>query len=248
MKDILHEVDTLQQELRSLRPLNAAELKRLRDEFVIETTYNSNALEGNTLTLRETALILQEGITIAEKPLRDHLDVIGFKDAFYYMIDLAGKDVPLTEKTILDIHAMVLMHDAENRGRYRRVPVQILGALHTPPQPYMVQPAMEKLLVQYAQWEKEKPILEAIALLHLEFEAVHPFIDGNGRTGRILLNFELIKHGYLPIDIKFTDRRKYYDCFDSYHGNGKNPQALVELMAAYEKAELERYLQIVKGK
>lgn len=248
MKNILQEVDTLQAELRSLRPLNQAELKRLRDEFVIETTYNSNALEGNTLTLRETALILQEGITIAEKPLRDHLDAIGFRDAFYYMIDLASHNAPLTEKTILDIHAMLLMHDAENRGRYRRVPVKILGALHTHPQPYMVQPAMEQLLEQYALWQQDKHILEAIALLHLEFEAVHPFIDGNGRTGRILLNFELIKHGYLPVDIKFTDRRKYYNCFDSYHENNKNPQALVELMAGYEKAELERYLQIVKDK
>ena len=92
--NILQTVDQLHEELRSLRPLNASELKRLRDEFVIETTYNSNAIEGNTLTLRETALILQEGITIAEKPLRDHLDIIGFKDAFYYMIDLAGKNEP----------------------------------------------------------------------------------------------------------------------------------------------------------
>lgn len=244
--DILQKIDQLHDELRSLRPLNATELKRLRDEFVIETTYNSNAIEGNTLTLRETALILQEGITIAEKPLRDHLDVIGFKDAFYYMIDLAGKNEPLTEKAILDIHALVLMNNAEARGKYRRVPVQILGAAHTPPQPYLVQPAIEQLLQNYAVWQQEKHIIEAVALLHLEFEAIHPFIDGNGRTGRILLNFELIKHGLLPVDIKFTDRRKYYGCFDSYHTNGKNPQALVELIAGYEQAELQKYIDIIK--
>lgn len=237
-------IDKLQAELKKRRPLNAAELKRLREEFLIETTYNSNAIEGNTLTLRETALILQQGITIAEKPLRDHLDIIGFKDAFKYMTELASENKPLTEKIILDFHSLVLMSDAENRGRYRRVPVQILGALHTPPQPYLVQPRIHALLQNYSLWQQEKHIIEAIALLHLEFEAIHPFIDGNGRTGRLLLNFELIKHGLLPIDIKFTDRRRYYDCFDDYQSHN-TPQALVELIAAYETAELQKYLSII---
>ena len=246
MENILAEIDKLQSDLKGMRPLNAAELKRLRGEFIIETTYNSNAIEGNTLTLRETALILQEGITIAEKPLRDHLDIIGFKDAFNYMVELAGQSTPLTEKTILDIHSLVLMSDAENRGRYRKVPVHILGAAHTPPQPYLIQPELEQLLKNYIKWKEQKHIIEAVALLHLEFEAIHPFIDGNGRTGRLLLNFELIKHGFLPVDIKFTDRRKYYDAFDSYHTNNKNPQAMIDLIANYEKAELERYLNILK--
>lgn len=103
------------------------------------------------------------------------------------------------------------MNDRENRGKYRNVPVRIVGALHTPPQPYMIEPAIDKLLRQYAVWKAEKHTLEAAALLHLEFESIHPFIDGNGRTGRLLLNLELIKAGLLPVDIKFTDRRKYYD-------------------------------------
>lgn len=246
MKNILAEIDALQHTLRNLRPLNKEELQRLRDEFIIETTYNSNAIEGNTLTLRETALILQEGITIAEKPLRDHLDAIGFKDAFYYIIDLASHNTPLTEETIKTIHSLVLMNDRENRGKYRNVPVRILGALHTPPQPYMVQPAIEQLIRQYAEWKQEKHIIEAVALLHLEFESIHPFIDGNGRTGRLLLNFELIKSGFLPVDIKFTDRRKYYDCFDAYHSNNKNPEKMISLIAEYEKAELKRYIDIIK--
>ena len=246
MNPILTEIDTLKNTLRSLRPLSKAELQRLRDEFIIETTYNSNAIEGNTLTLRETALILQEGITIAEKPLRDHLDAIGFKDAFYYIIDSASHHAPLTEATIKTIHSLVLMNDRENRGKYRNVPVRILGALHTPPQPYMVQPAIEQLIRQYAEWKQEKHIIEAVALLHLEFESIHPFIDGNGRTGRLLLNFELIKSGMLPVDIKFTDRRKYYDCFDAYHTGNKNPEKMISLIAEYEKTELKRYIDIIK--
>ena len=246
MNPILIEIDTLKNTLRGLRPLSKAELQRLRNEFIIETTYNSNAIEGNTLTLRETALILQEGITIAEKPLRDHLDVIGFKDDFYYIIDLASHNTPLTEETIKTIHSLVLMNDRENRGKYRSVPVRILGALHTPPQPYMVQPTVEQLIRQYEEWKQEKHIIEAIALLHLEFESIPPFIDGNGRTGRLLLNFELIKNGLLPIDIKFTDRRKYYDCFDAYHADNKNPEKMVSLIAEYEKVDLERYIKIIK--
>ena len=245
MNPLFMKIDSLKNTLHQLRPLSKAELQRLREEFIIETTYNSNAIEGNTLTLRETALILQEGITIAEKPLREHLDVIGFKDAFYYIIELASHNTPLTEETIKAIHSLVLMNDRENRGKYRNVPVRIVGAFHTPPQPYMIEPAIDRMLKQYALWKTEKHILEAVALLHLEFESIHPFVDGNGRTGRLLLNLELIKAGLLPVDIKFTDRRKYYNCFDAYHRNANDPEQLAALIAAYEQEELERYISIV---
>ncbi|GAA6390806.1 Fic family protein [Megasphaera sp.] len=245
MNPLFTKIDFLKDRLNRLPPLNPAERQRLREEFIIETTYNSNAIEGNTLTLRETALILQEGITIAEKPLCEHLDVIGFKDAFYYIIELASQNTPLTEETIKTIHSLVLMNDRENRGKYRNVPVRIVGALHTPPQPYMIEPAIDKLLRQYAVWKAEKHTLEAAALLHLEFESIHPFIDGNGRTGRLLLNLELIKAGLLPVDIKFTDRRKYYDGFDAYHRNDNDPEQMASLIAAYEQEELERYIAIV---
>jgi len=248
MKTLFNAIDHLAAVLKSLRPLNETELKRLRDEFIIETTYNSNAIEGNTLTLRETALILQEGITIAAKPLRDHLDVIGYRDAFYYILDLAKQDAPLTESVIKSIHSLVLMRDAENKGRYRSVPVRIMGAEHTPPQPYMVPVAMEQLIENYDTWQKEQHIIEAIARMHLEFESIHPFIDGNGRTGRLLLELELVKHGLLPIDIKFRDRSAYYDCFDSYRANNKDPEAMARLIADYETEELERYIDIIRGK
>lgn len=237
-------IDQLSAKLRSMRPLNEAELKRLRDEFMIENTYNSNAIEGNTLTLRETALILQEGITIAEKPIKDHLEAIGHKDAFSYVVELADRREPLTERTIKDIHALVLMNDAANRGTYRRVPVQILGAAHTPPQPYLVPVEMEKLLAEYEAMKRDKHILEAVGLFHLLFEGIHPFIDGNGRTGRLILNLELIKAGLLPINIKFTDRRKYYDCFDEYHRTG-DAESMIKLIAEYEAAELGKRIEIL---
>lgn len=244
---LLQTVDNLLKELRSLRPLNNMELKRLREEFAIETTYNSNAIEGNTLTLRETAMILQEGITIAQKPLKDHLDIIGYKDAFNYIMDAAAQNIPLTEHTIKIIHSLVLMNDAENRGVYRNVPVRILGAVHTPPQPYRVAPSMEGLIADYGKWLTEQPVIEAIARLHLEFESIHPFIDGNGRTGRLILNLELVKHGFLPVDIKFTDRARYYECFDRYHTHDHDPEDMVRLIATYEKSELERYIDILQS-
>ena len=238
-------IDELRSRLKTKRPLNAAEIKRLRDEFIIENTYNSNAIEGNTLTLRETALILREGITIAEKPLREHLEAIGHRDAFEYIISLADASAELTERVIKDIHSLVLMNDARNRGVYRGVPVSIVGAVHTPPQPYLVPVQMEALIRDYEGMKRGKHIIEAIAEFHLRFEVVHPFIDGNGRTGRLILNLELIKAGLLPVNIKFADRRKYYDCFDSYYNNGRTPEALARLIAGYEVEELERRIKIL---
>jgi len=139
------------------------------------------------------------------------------------------------------------MNDANNRGVYRRVPVTIMGAAHTPPQPYLVPAQMELLLAEYEDIKREKHIIEAIAEFHLRFEGIHPFIDGNGRTGRLILNLELIKAGMLPVNIKFADRRKYYDCFDDYYSNGYTPETLVQLIAGYEVAELERHINILEG-
>ena len=238
-------LDELATQVKAMRLLNTTELKRLRDEFMIENTHDSTAIEGNTLTLRETAMVLQEGITIAEKPLRDHLEAIGHKDAFLYIIELADKNTPLSEWVIKNIHSLVLMNDAQNKGVYRSVPVTISGALHTPPQPYLVPVQMESLIADYADMKRGRHIIEAIAEFHLRFEGVHPFIDGNGRTGRLILNLELIKAGLLPVNIKFADRRKYYASFDAYSGEAHTADALTELIAAYEVAELEKRIAIL---
>lgn len=238
-------IDQLLCELNSYRPLTEGELLRLRDEFLVNFTYNSNAIEGNTLTLQETALILNEGITIDKKPLKDHLEAVGHKEAYLYVEELVKQKVPLSEKVIKDIHSLVLMDRRQDRGVYRRVPVTIMGAVHTPPQPYLVPVRMEQLIAKYEQMAS-KHIVEKAAIFHLEFEAVHPFIDGNGRTGRLLLNLELMKEGYPPINIKYGDRRRYYDCFTSYHTHGNDPSGMVSLIAQYLEEELQRYLGIIK--
>ena len=238
-------INELAAELKKMRPLNETELKRLREEFIVENTYNSNAIEGNTLTLRETALVL-EGVTIGEKPLKYHLEAIGHKEAFEYVIELADKNTPISERIVKEVHSLVLMNDRQNAGVYRSLPVCITGAAHTPPQPYLVPVQMEQLIAEYATLRESKHIIEAAAEFHLRFEGIHPFIDGNGRPGRLLLNLELIKAGLLPVNVKYVDRRKYYACFDSYYGDTKTAEPLIELIAEYETAELKRHIDILQ--
>ena len=204
--------------LKKRRPLTEGEVERLNEEFLVEYTYNSNAIEGNTLTLRETDMVLR-GLTIDRKSLKEHLEVIGHKDAFDYARQLVRENAPISEKIIKDIHYLVLADKKEDRGVYRRVPVRIMGAAHEPVQPYLIVPKMEELLERYENSKED--IVTKLARFHIEFESIHPFIDGNGRTGRLLVNLELMKAGYPPIDIKFTDRLKYYESFDHYHFKGR---------------------------
>jgi Fic family protein len=239
-------VEKLKSKLNEYRPLTSEEVNRLREEFLIDFTYNSNAIEGNTLTLQETALILKEGITIDEKPLREHLEAVGHKDAFYYIEELVKEKVELSEKVIKDIHSLVLMDKPQDRGRYRRIPVTILGAVHEPAQPYLVPVLMEQLINEYNEEMKDKHIIEKVSLFHLKFESIHPFIDGNGRTGRLLLNLELMKEGYPPINIKFKDRRRYYDCFSDYHLKNNDPSMLINMVTKYVEEELEKYISVLE--
>jgi len=243
---MFNKIDDLLRQLNECRPLTQGEVERLRDEFLIEFTYNSNAIEGNTLTLQETALIINEGITIAEKPLKDHLEVMGHKDAYFYVEKLVKDKVPLSEKIIKDIHSIVLLDKPQDKGIYRRVPVRIMGAAYEPPQPYLVPIQMEQLIAEYDEMKKNRHPIERVALFHLKFEGIHPFIDGNGRTGRLLMNLGLMKEGYPVINVKFADRRRYYDCFTSHHQSGGNPEAMTQMIAEYVKETLERYLEILK--
>ena len=232
------------EKMASLRPLTAGEVERLREEFMVEFTYNSNAIEGNTLTLKETAMAL-EGMTIDQKPLKDHLEAEGHRDAFLYVHDIAQKDVPLSESVIKNIHALVLMNRPDDKGVYRRIPVRIMGAYTEPVQPYMIEPKMAELLAADNERKGSLHDIERVARFHLEFEGIHPFVDGNGRTGRLLMNLELIKCGYPPINVKFTDRKRYYDAFDAYYREA-NPTPMIELIAEYVNERLDEYLVVLE--
>ena len=235
-------IDSLKDELNKRRPLTEGELKRLQEQFLVEFTYNSNAIEGNTLTLRETALVL-EGITIDQKPLKDHLEAVGHRDAFEYVQGLVTNHVPFSEHEIKMIHSLVLMDRPEDKGIYRRIPVRIMGAYHEPPRPYLVPEQMEKLVSEFAKTKLHT--IENAALFHLKFEGIHPFIDGNGRTGRLILNFTLMQNGYPPVNVKFADRKRYYDSFDAYYRDGM-AEPMVKLISEYVEERLLEYLEILK--
>lgn len=244
LKKLLLEIDKNLEKLSMLRPLTQGEVERLRDEFLIEFTYNSNAIEGNTLTLQETAMVL-EGVTIDQKPLKEHLEIIGHRDAFKYVESLVSEKQEFSEYVIKSIHSLVLMDRAEDRGVYRRIPVHIMGAFHAPPQPYLVEPMMKELIDKHSNRKSTMHLVEAVALFHLDFEGIHPFIDGNGRTGRLLINLELMQNGYPAIDVKFSDRRKYYQAFDEYYRN-KNELPMMEMLAGYVNERLEKYLELLE--
>ncbi len=242
---LLAEIETKRERLAEMRPLTQGEAERLREEFLIEFTYNSNAIEGNTLTLKETALVL-EGMTIDQKPLKDHLEAVGHRDAFLYVQDIATKDIPLDESVVKNIHALVLMDRPEDKGIYRRIPVRIMGAYIQPVQPYLIEPKITELLAEDKFRRDTMNPIERIARFHLEFEGIHPFIDGNGRTGRLLLNLDLIRNGYPPINVKFTDRKRYYDAFDAYYRDG-NADEMINLIARYVDEQLDEYFRVLNG-
>ena len=242
-KNVLLDIQRKREKLAQMRPLTQGEVERLAEEFMIEFTYNSNAIEGNTLTLKETAMAL-EGMTIDQKPLKDHLEAVGHRDAFLYVQDIAKKDLPLSEGVIKNIHALVLMNRPEDKGIYRRIPVRIMGAYTEPVQPYLIEPKMSELLVANEERKAKMNDIERIALFHLEFEGIHPFIDGNGRTGRLILNLDLIRNGYPPINVKFTDRKRYYDAFDAFY-QYSDPSDMTELIAEYVDSRLDDYLTIL---
>lgn len=241
---LLLNIDAKKAELNKRRPLTKGELQRLQEEFLVEFTYNSNAIEGNTLTLQETAMVL-EGVTIDQKPLKDHLEAVGHKDAFQYVQSLVSDGNAITEREIKQIHSLVLMDRPEDKGVYRRIPVKIMGAFHIPVQPYLIEPKMNELIRGNEQNKKAMHPIERIARFHLDFEGVHPFIDGNGRTGRLVLNLDLMQNGYPPINVKFTDRKKYYQAFDVYYRDG-DAGKMVELIAGYVDERLGQYLEILK--
>lgn len=242
IKSLLPLIDEKIKWLKEKRPLTEGEVARLNEEFLVEFTYNSNAIEGNTLTLRETDMVLR-GLTIDQKPLKDHMEAIGHKEAFEYVSSLAGIEKPLTERIIKDIHYLVLSDKKDDRGVYRKIPVRIMGAAHEPVQPYLILPKMEQLIVDLNS--SNENIVTKLARFHIEFESIHPFIDGNGRTGRLLVNLELMKAGYPPIDIKFTDRIKYYQAFDEYHTKG-DLSVMEDLFARYLNERLDLYLSILE--
>lgn len=237
------EVDSLKRKLDSKRPIPKETLKSLRESINLEWTYNSNGIEGNTLTLRETQVVL-EGITVGGKSIKEHLEAINHEKAILFLDDLVKDNEPISEWNIKNIHQLILKDiDNENAGRYRKENVTIKGATHIPPDYLKVPELMEKLILTYNTWNEYHPIIQA-ALLHGELVKIHPFVDGNGRTSRLLMNLDLMNSGYNPVIIKKESRLKYYEALDKAHTTG-NYTDFVKLVTKLEVEMLKKYLELL---
>lgn len=236
-------MDKLKKELDSKRPIPKETLRSLEEFINLEWTYNSNGIEGNTLTLRETQVVL-EGITVGGKSIKEHLEAINHEKAILYLNDLVKENNPITEWNIKSIHQLVLKDiDNENAGRYRRENVTIKGATHISPDYLKVPELMEKLILNYENCNDFHQIIKA-ALLHGELIKIHPFIDGNGRTSRLLMNLDLMNHGYNSVIIKKEDRLEYYEALDKAHTTGDYTD-FVKLITKLEIVMLRKYLELL---
>ena len=244
---LLAQLDDLKKCLDSFRPLNPAQLKNLQGAWDIEYTYESNRIEGNTLTLQETDLVINEGITVGGKRLNEHLEAINHKEAIDYIRELATGQTELNEYTLNAVHALILRGiDQDNAGKYRSVPVTISGAKHVPPQPFLVKKLMEDLFIFYNEKKSTLHPVQLAAEMHERLVTIHPYIDGNGRTSRLVMNFILLQHGYPIANISADQRIAYYNALEKAQVEHDTTD-FHRLIAKTEKTSLVKYLEMVSG-
>ena len=241
---MFEKIDQKKKILDAKRPLPKHTLKSLQEKLLLEWTYHSNAIEGNTLTMKETKVVL-EGITIGGKTLREHLEVINHRDAIQYVEEIVqGKEV-LSEWQIKNIHRLVLKGiDDIHAGVYRSEQVFISGAKHIPPAHYNIQEKMDQMMQWYHHKGQELHPVERAAMLHAIFVGVHPFVDGNGRTARLLLNLELMKSGYPAMIIKVENRLQYYEALDKAHTE-EDYNDFVKLVTKELEDSLDLYVSVL---
>ena len=248
MDDVLKRLTEKKQKLDGYRPLSSALVNNLQEWFKVELTYTSNAIEGNTLNRKETALVVEEGITVRGKTLKEHLEAINHADAMDFIQCLVGKKrKDITQQDVLDIHALILKKiDDENAGRYRNVAVRILGADVILPNPMKVPELMDEFFVWLQGKNTDHPVTIA-ADAHVKFVSIHPFIDGNGRTARLLLNLLLMQTGYPPALVRKEDRDIYIDSIEKAQLTNQREEYYKVIYRAIDRS-LDIYLDAVEGK
>jgi Fic family protein len=209
--DLLRSIEGKKRELDSFRPFSTEIVRKLEEQFIVEWTYNSNAIEGNTLTLKETELVINRGLTIGKKSLKDHFEAINHKEGIQFLYNFVKKKKELDEDTILALHKKILKNiDDTQAGHYRTSNVMITGAIHIPPSAVKIKRLMNEFFEWYYENKKKLSTAELAAWVHYKIVHIHPFIDGNGRTARLLMNLILLQNGYPPAVILHVDRQKYY--------------------------------------
>ena len=244
---LLEQIEDLKKSLDSFRPLEGTHIEKLNQYFDEEYTYDSNGIEGNTLTLQETSLIINKGITIGGKSMREHFEVINHKEAIDYIKDLVKEKESLSKRVLLNIHHLILKNiDLDNAGKYRNVDVMISGSSHKPPIFLQVQSLMEKYFNFY---EENKETLNPVILsadIHERLVTIHPFADGNGRTSRLMMNLILLQHGFPITNISSQNnlRDEYYKSLETVQTSG-NKELFHKFIAKNVKDSLIKYLEII---
>jgi Fic family protein len=219
----------------------------MQEYFNIKYTYDSNRIEGNTLTLQETQLVVNEGFTISGKSMREHLEAVNHAEAIDFMTGLANGSEEIDKRNLLDIHYLILKSiDSRNAGKYRSVPVRISGSEHLPPQPFMLEKLMEDYFIHYeSRKNKMHPVILA-AEMHERLVSIHPFIDGNGRTSRLIMNLILLRNGYTIAILKGDNdsRIAYYKALDKVQ-TSNDPSFFYDLILDRIKDSLEEHLAMV---
>lgn len=209
--------------------------------FEVDYAHNSTAIEGNTLTLIETKVLLEDEISVGNKSLREIYEVVNHNKAFAYVKKCISENKPLDENIVKDIHS-ILMENILVGGVYRNVEVRITGAKHKPPAPSEMYYQIKEFFSNINSKSDLNPI-ELAAWTHAEFVKIHPFVDGNGRTSRLIMNYQLMKNEFLPVSINTEDRLEYFNLLEEYAVNG-NLVPFVDFIAKLEEQQLDEYLSI----
>ena len=242
---VLKKIDALKAKIDTHRPLDAHMLKQVREYFRIGMAYSSNALEGNSLTETETKIVIEDGITIGGKPVRDHLEALGHSEAYDLLFRLA-KHQEITETNIKELHRLFYYRiDAKRAGKYRKQRVIITGTDFIPPAPDRIPDLMESFIAGLPATRAKRHPVEFAAIIHRELVTIHPFIDGNGRAARLLMNLALIQAGYPLAIIPPVLRREYLDTLNRTHKGDDGPFINFIAGVCYESAK--EYLRLLEG-
>ncbi|MDR1626916.1 MAG: Fic family protein [Spirochaetia bacterium] len=211
LSSLLKSIKGKKNEVDALRPFPPEIVRKLDEQFTLEWTYNSNALEGNTLSLRETDLVINRGLTIGNKTLKEHFEAINHKEGIQLLYGFVKKKMHLDENVILGIHKIIVKNISDtDAGHYRNENAMITGAAHIPPSAIKIPGLMAEFMEWYYGHKSKLSIVELAGWVHYKIVYIHPFIDGNGRTARLLMNLVLLQNGYPPAVILNIDRKKYY--------------------------------------
>ena len=240
---VLKKIDALKAKIDAHRPLDAHMLKQVREYFRIGMAYSSNALEGNSLTETETKIVIEDGITIGGKPVRDHLEALGHSEAYDLLFRLA-KNQEITEANVKELHRLFYYRiDAKQAGKYRKSRVIITGTDFIPPAPERIPDLMESFIAGLSEARAKHHPVEFCAIIHKELVTIHPFIDGNGRVARLLMNLALLQAGYPLAIIPPILRRDYLDTLNKTHKGNDGPFITFIAGVCYESTK--EYLRLL---